>query len=108
MIDEEKLFSKSRDRWGLEAQILMLAEEAAELSVAALHLKRDADKEGLGTIGKSWENLAEEIADVEFLIAEMRFYFPWLDFKIRSQRGKKRDRLEAILKDKEGRGGRLK
>ena len=64
------MFDKSRELWGLDAQILMLVEELNELSVASLHLLRNLkDKE------KALEHFAEEIADVQFLIDEMLYYF---------------------------------
>jgi len=66
----KEMFDKCRELWGLDAQILMLVEELNELSVASLHLLRNLkDKE------KSLEHFAEEIADVQFLIDEMLYYF---------------------------------
>ena len=64
------MFDKSRELWGIDAQILMLVEELNELSVASLHLMRN-----LKDPYKSLEHFAEEIADVQFLIDEMLYYF---------------------------------
>lgn len=86
------LFEKSRVKWGLRAQILKTAEEAGELSVAFLHLENQERN-----LRKSWEEVAEEIADLEFMLAEMRFYFPWLDEKVQEYHTLKRDYLTKLL-----------
>jgi hypothetical protein len=89
---EKELFLKSRSLWGLQSQMLMLAEEAGELSVATLHLGR-ANKEK----GEAWENFAEEIADVEFMLDEMKEYFPVLQAKINLYRQMKVKRLDQLI-----------
>jgi len=64
-----EIFEASRLLWGISAQIHQLAEEAAELSVAALHMDRktkDPDK--------SLYKLAKEVADVEFMLEEIKYY----------------------------------
>lgn len=66
----EELFRKSRKLWGLPSQILMLVEELNELSVASLHLLRNNKPKK-----ESREKFAEEIADVEFMLEEMKHYF---------------------------------
>ena len=65
----KELFDKCREKWGLRAQILMLAEECSELSVATLHLLRNKKQEN------ALEHFAEEIADVELMLDEMKYYF---------------------------------
>jgi len=87
----KEMFDKSRVAWGLESQILMLVEELNELSVASLHLLRNLkDKE------QSFKNFAEEIADVEFMLDEMKYYFSNVSL-IAYYRKKKEERLEKIL-----------
>ncbi len=89
---ETELFMKSLKLWGIASQVNMLAEEASELTTATLHLNRaNKDKE------KTWEHFAEEIADVEFMIAEMRYYFPDLDEKISGYRKEKARRLDQLI-----------
>ena len=74
--------------WGLQIQLRKLAEECAELAVAALHLveERTADRE---------DHLCEEIADVEIMIEGMRAHFG--DVNIDRHRAKKIARLEKRL-----------
>jgi len=94
--EELMLFEKSREKWGLRSQILMCAEEAGELAVATLHLERQVKDKS-----KSWESFAEEIADVEFMIAEMKHYFPRIQDKIDKYRAEKRKYLRGLLKLKD-------
>lgn len=95
---EQELFLKSRKLWGLHSQLLMLAEEAAELGVATLHLGRaNKDKD------VAWENFCEEIADVEFMIAEMKEYFSDLQPRVDYYRLKKVKRLDQLIVSSEKR-----
>jgi hypothetical protein len=73
----------------------MLAEESSELSVATLHLLR-----AIKDRSESWEKFAEEIADVELMIDEMKFYFPVLLAKVNLYRQVKEKRLEKLLEGK--------
>jgi NTP pyrophosphatase (non-canonical NTP hydrolase) len=77
-MNESELIKQSIERWGIPAQILMLAEESAELSVASLHMTRESRKDD----PKTFEEFAEEIADVEFMITEMKIVFPELQTKL--------------------------
>lgn len=63
-----QIFDLCLKKWGLNSQLLMLAEESSELSVATLHLFR-VNK------GETMENFCEEIADVELMIEEIKYYF---------------------------------
>ncbi|MEM2129814.1 MAG: hypothetical protein QXZ70_04365 [Candidatus Bathyarchaeia archaeon] len=87
--NDEKIFELSLRRWGKDKQLAMLAEEAGELAVAALHLIRGRDY--------ALEEFAEEIADVELLIAEMKYLFPLLPELVNKFRAQKIERLEKIL-----------
>lgn len=89
---EMYLFEKSREKWGLRAQILKTAEEAGELSVACLHMENQ-----VRDLSKSREEFAEEVADLEFMLAEMRHYFPWLDEAVKTYRKQKREYLKELL-----------
>jgi hypothetical protein len=89
---ETEVFLESKKRWGMERQIMMLAEESAELSVASHHICRDNKDHQ-----KAMDNFAEEIADVEFMIAEMRYFFPELDAKIMEHRLAKARRIDLYL-----------
>jgi len=80
----------------------MLAEESSELSVAAHHLNRNLKDRTL-----AMENLAEEIADVEFMIAELKDCFPDLPLRVDFHRYVKRVSLRDILDAAESKKGTL-
>lgn len=88
----ENLFDKCLAKWGLNSQILMLAEEAGELSVATLHLLRDKKRK------EALNNFAEEIADVELMLQEIKYYLNISDL-IKKYRKQKIERLEALLNE---------
>ena len=89
---ESELMAKSLKLWGIQSQLLMLAEEASELSVAALHMNRiNKDQEQV------WRNFVEEIADVEFMISEMKYCFPGLEGDVIGSRNVKARRLDAMI-----------
>jgi len=85
-----EIFDKSKKYWGIESQILMLAEECSELTVASLHLLRHSK------IYLPLEHFAEEIADVELLIEEMKYYFNLHD-TVKKYRKIKEKRVEKKL-----------
>lgn len=86
-----EIFNKSKRIWGLSTQILMLVEELNELSVSALHLIHSKP-----TRLQALEGFAEEIADVEFMIEEMKYYFK-IEETIAKYREVKEKRLERKL-----------
>lgn len=94
-MSRKQLFDLSLQNWGLPSQITMLAEEAAELSVAALHILRKAKEP------QALEHLAEEIADVELMLDEIKYYFgpSGIVSLIANFRLEKEHRLEERLKD---------
>lgn len=87
----KEMFDKSRELWGLSSQILMLVEELNELSVASLHLLRN-----LKPKEESLEHFAEEIADVEFLLDEMKYYFQNVPLIVK-YRKLKEQKLKGLL-----------
>jgi len=86
----KELFDKCKDLWGLEAQMLMLVEELNELSVATLHLLRKP------RLPSYLDNFSEEIADVELMLAEIKYYFQ-NDLIIDKYRKMKEERLRKIV-----------
>jgi hypothetical protein len=89
---EKELFFKSMEKWGYASQILMLAEESSELSVACLHSLRAKKEKARNS------ELAEEIADVEFMIAEIKYCLD-LGPDVQLFREEKMKRLEEYLKE---------
>ena len=94
-MSEKDVFERSVKAWGVKSQILMLAEECGELSVATLHLLRNLKQENV------LQHFAEEIADVEFMIAEMKHVLPDLESMVAVWRMRKETRLRKILEIRE-------
>jgi len=90
-MNKHEMFELSLKKWGLTSQILMLVEELNELAVASLHLLRT-----LKDKNESLEHFAEEIADVEFMIEEMKYYFK-NEQKVKLYRVMKEKKLEGLL-----------
>jgi len=87
----KELFDESKEKWGIPSQLLMLVEELNELSVATLHLMRKGrDQE------TTLKMFAEEIADVEFMLEEIKYYFKNKGL-ISYYRNKKERRLDDLL-----------
>jgi hypothetical protein len=63
----KQLFDESKAKWGMTSQIIMFMEEANEASVEASHLLREKPDALL--------KFAEELADLQFMIDEMVYYF---------------------------------
>ena len=59
---ETNLFYKAIEKWGEEAQLRQLQEEAAELIVVINHLLRGRD---------TWEHVCEEMSDVKILVDQI-------------------------------------
>lgn len=99
-----EIFSRSVKKWGFHSQLDMLAEECAELAVATLHLNRTVKNADDTMKMENIEHFAEEIADVEFLIEEMKFYsrgWSWnLEAKIKEYRRIKEARLVGYLEER--------
>ncbi|WP_313515592.1 hypothetical protein [Sphingobacterium sp.] len=85
-----QILTRAIEKWGIPAQIEMLQEEATELALAARKELRKNNEE-------SFENLAEEIADVSILIDQMNIIFPNIASKIAKYRSEKLARLEKRI-----------
>lgn len=98
-----ELFDKSKRYWGLDTQINMLAEESSELALASLKLSRHigSDESLLCLAGekgqKLIDHLAEEIADTQFMIDEMLYYFQLVP-KVVEYRKQKEARLRERIR----------
>ena len=79
------------DKWGLAAQAGQTIEECAELIVALQkHINREPS---LGTI----EDIVDEIADVEMMLAQMRLVFGVDDVAFRDRLARKFAKLGQYL-----------
>ena len=79
------------DKWGLAAQVGQTVEECAELIVALQkHINRTSSPETV-------ENILDEIADVEMMLAQLRLAFGLDDEKLRKRIEHKFERLREYL-----------
>lgn len=86
----ENVYKQASNKWGTKAQIIVAIEEMSELIQALTkHLRTD-----LVT-----DNLAEEIADVEIMIEQLRTIFVELNDKIDSFKKAKIERLAKKIND---------
>ena len=92
LLTEHPVYEIARDFHGVDFELSMLQEECAELIVAISKLKRGVDNKAL-------MNMAEEIADVENLLQQVRFWFPEIVTEINLMRVSKLDRLKKRIED---------
>ncbi len=85
------LYKRAVALWGVQAQVLMLAEECAECGVAALHLLRGR---------AAPQRLAEEMADVSIMVDQI-LYALGLEQAFHDALAAKLRRLEQRLDDEE-------
>lgn len=85
-----QILTRAIETFGISAQYEMLQEEATELALAARkHVRMQNDE--------TFENLAEEIADVSILMEQMTLIHPGITAKISKYRVEKMDRLEKRI-----------
>jgi phosphoribosyl-ATP pyrophosphohydrolase len=93
-VNDEELYRKSLAKWGRKRRIMHIAEEASELSVACMHYLREDRDNNL-----AFNNLAEEIADVSFVLDELRYTIPEINELIEQYKTKKKKALAKILEE---------
>ena len=102
-IDRDQLYKRAIKQWGCEPQLRMAQEEAAELIVAVNHLLR-----GRGSRDGALNALAEEVADMEIMLGQLRRIADLgsrVDF-LRSEKLRRlNERLERAEKKGLGNGG---
>lgn len=84
---EDDILQAAVDKWGIGSQLIMLMEECAELIQATSKTIRSDSLNGL----------AEEIADVEIMLSQVKIMFPGIDIAIKDWREQKIKRLEFRL-----------
>lgn len=83
-----EIYDDAYKRWGAKSQVVMAIEECAELTKELTkYLRSDA----------SISNMAEEIADVEIMIEQLRSMFPGVSAEADAWREKKLLRLRKML-----------
>ena len=84
------------DHYGRPVQMDQTEEECAELIQAICKYKRALRGNDLKAVERVYESIVEEIADVEIMLAQIKYLFRiperqingWKDFKIRRQIGR--------------------
>ena len=89
--DEVKIMQTCLDRWGLKAQVGQAIEECAELIVA---LQKYINRKPQANM---IENILDEIADVEIMLAQMRLVLDIDDSALRERIEYKLARLSRYL-----------
>jgi len=87
---EKTIYEKALEKWGLETQILMCIEELSELIHALVKYGRKIN-------GSSKDKIAEEIADVELMIEQIKVALNIQKLDIENLKLKKIKRLEGYL-----------
>jgi len=86
------LYEKAIEKWGTGSQIMMAIEECAEFIKAASKLDREVN-------GSTIDDVCSEIADVEIMMAQMRYIFP--EELIEKHKEKKLKRLVERIEEAE-------
>lgn len=85
---EKQIYNRAIEKWGEDAQILMVFEEMSELQKELCKNWRGKDNA---------EQIAEEVADVEIVLAQLKMIYGIADM-VSHFREEKLMRLEARLK----------
>jgi len=89
--NEIKIMQQALDQWGLNAQVGQAVEECAELIVALQkHINRTP-------LHQNTDNILDEIADVEMMLAQIRLALGISDEKLRERIEYKFERLQRYL-----------
>lgn len=97
-MNREIIIRKAILTYGAKAQMMMCIEEAAEL-IQAINKYFRATKGNCNSLDKAYWNLAEEIADVQIMIEQMRIIFgkDVIDMKVKE----KLCRLETRMREEQ-------
>ncbi|MCL2814522.1 MAG: hypothetical protein FWD23_07970 [Oscillospiraceae bacterium] len=91
--EEIKIMQTALDRWGINAQVGQTVEECAELIVALQkYINRTPQPE-------TADNILDEIADVEMMLAQMRLVLGINDDALRKRIEYKFERLSQYLSE---------
>lgn len=92
MMDNKTIFSNALKKWGIQFQVIMLGEEFGELFQAISKALRAESIDGIHKI-----KIAEEIADVEVMLAQMKVAFDIPDTQVDSWRKAKIENIKHLL-----------
>lgn len=89
-----KIYQKALEKYGVEAQSKMLIEELSELIQAVCKIGRSKNSE---QFTKIYNNLVEEIADVEIMLQQARLIYNINEKDIQNVKKQKLNRLKKRL-----------
>jgi len=90
--EKKKLYRLAIAKWGPQLQVDMLIEEMSELTHILLHMRRR----------KIWvrlESLAEEIADVEIMLEQLKYALYNCSSLVATIKNEKLQRLKKMLEE---------
>ena len=88
IFDKNELYRQAISKWGIDAQLWMVAEECSELVNAIAKYKRGREKPSA---------ILEELADVSIMIEQMSRYFGRTEF-LQIKETKLQRLLERVMK----------
>ncbi len=74
-MDDIDIIKKAINTYGIDAQVLMAIEEMSELTKALCKERRTRNVDDLSVRSKAMANIAEEIADVQIMLDQLRVIF---------------------------------
>ena len=96
---KKAILKAALDTWGINIQKIICMEECGELIQALAKSMRPSREDNLQTCTIDLRNIAEEIADVELCISQMKIAMPEIVADIEQIKTEKLDRLKSrILK----------
>lgn len=90
MNEIEEIYKRAIETYGKDAQLKMAIEEMAEITQAICKNFRGND---------NIENIIEEIADVEIMLAQLKLIYGIEQYKVDMYKGLKHFKLEKRLSD---------
>lgn len=88
---EKELYKKAIDHWGIPAQLKVATEESAELIVEIVKYQRSVN-------GSTINSIAQEVADVEIMMDQLKVVFNFEDM-VEKLKKVKLERLEQLIKN---------
>lgn len=82
-----EIYKRAIEKWGERFQLEMAQEETTELSLAIRKFYRNQSN-------KTFEDMANEMADVEIMTEQIKLMYPDIELKIKEY---KRYKLERLL-----------
>lgn len=96
-MNKQDLYRKAIDKWGVDAQLDMLAEECAELIHARMRLLRAEAPARAGVLEAAMDHFVEELADVEIVVEQARLIVG--PERVDEAKQRKLERLEKMLEE---------